>query len=234
MSARPLMTGGQRGAILELMRGLEALVFDLDGTLIDSTQAVTTAYREAVLHRGGRRYEAAEIVAAYAVGPPLALLTHLLGRTADDADLVAYHTCLAELIDRVVVYPGVREALRDLQAAAVPLAVFTGGSSRAARIMLEGTGLAAHFAVVVGGDQVARPKPEPDGVERACRLLGVEPRCAGYVGDSPLDLEAARRSGACAIASAWGHLYRPDAPADVVVGHPGELLALSGRPAIGG
>ena len=209
-----------------MIADLRALVFDMDGTLIDSTQAVTSAYRQAVLQGGGRKYETSEIVAAYPVGPPLAILTHLLGRASGDADLLAYHTFLAELTDLVGVYPGIREALRELQAANVPLAVFTGGSSRAARIILEGTGLARHFAVVVGGDEVARPKPEPDGVERACHMLGVDPRHAGYVGDSPFDLEAARRSGARAIASAWGHLYVPDAPSDVAVSHPRELLGL--------
>jgi HAD superfamily hydrolase (TIGR01509 family) len=208
------------------MAGLRALVFDMDGTLIDSTEAVTTAYRDAVLRRGGRRYDAGEIVGAYGLGPPLAILTHLLGRSADDADLGAYHTFLAELVGLVVVYPGIREALGDLRAAAVPLAIFTGASSRAAHVVLAGTDLAEYFAVVVGGDQVARPKPAPDGVELACRRLGVEPRSAGYVGDSPLDLEAARRSGARAIASAWGHLYVPDAPSDVTVSDPRELLAL--------
>jgi phosphoglycolate phosphatase/AHBA synthesis associated protein len=56
-------------------------------------------------------------------------------------------------------------------------------------------------------------------------MLRVEPRCAGYVGDSPLDLEAARRSGARAIASAWGHLYISDAPSDVVVRSGGDADA---------
>ena len=209
-----------------MIADLRALVFDMDGTLIDSTQAVTSAYRQAVLQGGGRNYEPGAIVAAYPVGPPLAILTHLLGRAAGEADLLAYHTSLAGLTDLVGVYPGIRDALGDLQAANVPLAVFTGGSSRAARIILGGTGLARHFAVVVGGDEVARPKPEPDGVKLACDMLGVELKDAGYVGDSPLDLEAARRSGARAIASAWGHLYMADAPSDVAVSHPRELLRL--------
>jgi len=75
---------------------------------------------------------------------------------------------------------------------------------------------------------VARPKPWPDGIEQACRELGVAPGDAAYVGDAPNDLEAARRSGALAVAAGWGHQFRPDEPADLVAPTPGDLLALLG------
>jgi HAD superfamily hydrolase (TIGR01509 family) len=205
---------------------LKALVFDMDGTLFDSTETVTEAYREAVIRGGGPSCATDEVVAAYPLGPPNAILSHLLGRPCNPTDLQAYHALLERLADRVVVYPGVAETLESLGAIGVPLAVFTGASRQAAGIVLAGAGLLGHFSVVVGGDQVDRPKPQPDGVERACALLGVERPSAGYVGDSPLDLEAARRSGARAIAAGWGHLFVPDTPADVVMFEPRELLAL--------
>jgi HAD superfamily hydrolase (TIGR01509 family) len=205
---------------------LRALVFDMDGTLFDSTAAVTEAYREAVLRGGGRPCAPEEVVAAYPLGPPAAILTHLLGRPCEAADLRTYHVLLERLTDRLMVYPGVPETLHALAAKGVPLAVFTGASHQAARIVLAGAGLLRHFSVVVGGDEIARPKPEPDGVEFACLAMGVECPSSGYVGDSPLDLEAARRSGARAIAAAWGHLFNSEAAADTVRTEPWGLLAM--------
>lgn len=206
---------------------VDAIVFDMDGTLIESHSVVPAAYRAAVLDGGGRPLTDAEIIAGYPLGPPGALLTHLLGRPATDRDLEGYHTILAALAGQVTVYPGVSELLGRL-AGAMPVALFTGASRRAAEILLDRVGLLGHFAVVVGGDEVARPKPDPAGVDLACELLGVAPRQAAYVGDSPLDLRAARRSGALAVAAGWGHQYDPREAADRIAGHPRELRSLIG------
>ena len=79
---------------------------------------------------------------------------------------------------------------------------------------------------MVGSDEVARPKPEPDGIIEACARVGLQVTDAAYVGDSMRDLEAARRSGALAVAAAWGHEHDGSAPADLVARTPGDLLAL--------
>jgi phosphoglycolate phosphatase-like HAD superfamily hydrolase len=104
--------------------------------------------------------------------------------------------------------------------------VSTGASTDAAEILLGAAGLSRFFDVVVGGDEVALPKPAPDGIRLACERLGVRPRNAAYVGDADVDLEAARRAGAVAIAAGWGHLYRPGHEADRVLRRPGELAML--------
>lgn len=203
------------------------IVFDMDGTLIESHEVVPAAYRAAVLAGGGPERTDAEVIAGYSLGAPVDLLTHLLGRPATEADLAAYHDHLAALAERVTVYPGVAEVLAEV-AARVPVGLFTGASHRAAEILLDRAGLLGRFEVVLGGDQVPRPKPAPDGVELACRRLGVPPGRAAYVGDSPLDLRAARDSGAVAVAAAWGHQYDPTEAADVSAARPGDLLALLG------
>ena len=208
-----------------MSRPVDAVVFDMDGTLIESHEVVPAAYRAAVRAGGGPSYTDAEVIAGYSIGSPIDLLTHLLRRPASGADLDRYHTELHALAGRVRVYPGVADALARI-AARVPVGVFTGASHRAAEILLDRAGLLGHFQVVLGGDQVERPKPAPDGVDAACRRLGVPPGRAAYVGDSPLDVRAARRSGAVAVAAAWGHQYDPDEPADLSLTRPGELLAL--------
>jgi phosphoglycolate phosphatase/AHBA synthesis associated protein len=156
------------------------------------------------------------------------MLTHLLGRDATDEDVDRYLRRLDEGGPGVEVYPGIEGALEALHGR-IPLAVYTGASTRAAELLLVACGLRGWFDLVVGADRVARPKPWPDGIELACLELGVPSKEAAYVGDAPADLEAARRSGALAVAAGWGHLYSPDEPADVVAATPADLVALVER-----
>ncbi|MEV1147184.1 HAD-IA family hydrolase [Micromonospora sp. NPDC049799] len=206
---------------------LTGLVFDMDGTLIESHAAVPAAYRATVLAGGGREHTDEEIIAGYSLGAPVDLLSALLGRRATEEDMARYHQELAAAADRVTVYPGVADLLAEA-ARRVPVGLFTGASAEAARILLGRTGLAEHVAVIVGGDEVDRPKPDPEGVLLACRRLDVAPGQIAYVGDSPLDLGAARGAGALSVAAGWGHMYDPAAPADLTVAEPGDLLSLLG------
>jgi phosphoglycolate phosphatase-like HAD superfamily hydrolase len=212
-----------------MTRALAAIVFDMDGTLFDSKAVVPDSYISAIRGLGGPTYEREEIIGAYPVGPPRAMLGHLLGRDFTEEDLEVYYALLGKSAAAVEVYAGMPESLEALSAR-LPLAVYSGASTRACRILLEATGLATFFQVVLGADEVARPKPAPDGIVEACRRLGVGPARSAYVGDAPYDLEAARRSAAMAVAAGWGHLYRPGLPADVVVEHPVDLLGLVTRP----
>jgi len=203
---------------------VSAVVFDMDGTLIDSTSCVTAAYRDAVLAAGGEEYTANEVVALYPKGPPRTILGLLLRRVATARDERLYLDALQRHRSSIAVYDGVIDVLEMLVAASVPIAVFTGASSTAARQLLADAGLVDLFAFVLGSDAVTRPKPAPDGILRACALLAVAPVNTAYVGDSPLDLEAARRSGAMAIAAGWGHLFDPTANSDLVAMSPREVL----------
>lgn len=205
-------------------RRLSAIIFDMDGTLVDSTRAVTTAYIDTVRDLGGPGYRPQDVVDAYSLGPPGTILAHLLRRPCSPGDIAAYHRQLVRSAVHVTVYPGIRQALQELARGTV-LAVFTGASEAAADIILRNAGLRDFFRVVVGGDGVSRPKPHPEGVLRVCALLDTDVARVAYVGDSPLDLACARSSGALAVAAAWGHLYDRAAPADVVVAEPGQLPA---------
>jgi HAD superfamily hydrolase (TIGR01509 family) len=202
----------------------KAVAWDMDGTLVDSGVAVPAAYAAAVLRLGGRAVGADEVIAAYPLGPPEVILPHLAGRALTAADMEAYYAELARATVRP--YPGVAGALAALRAAGQPVAVFTGASHRAATMLLAAAGLSAD--VLVGGDQVRRPKPAPDGLIRLAAGLGIRPGDLAYIGDSPGDLRAARAAGSHAAAAAWGHLYDPAEPADSVLTRPGEALALLG------
>ena len=215
-SSRPLvMPPGRR---------LKAVVFDMDGTLIDSATVIPDSYIACVKELGGRLYTREQVIDAYSVGPPEAMLTHLLGRPSTSDEVDDYHNRLRMAAHGVRVYDGVNEALSELEQM-VPLAVFTGASIRACRILLDAAGLISHFKALVGADEVTRSKPHPDGIFAACARLGVEASAAAYVGDSANDLEAARRSEALALAAGWGHLYRPGVASDAVLSDPRDLLS---------
>jgi HAD superfamily hydrolase (TIGR01509 family) len=202
---------------------LRAIVFDMDGTLLDSHGRVVDAIDGTLRSLGENRRSREEIAACLFTGPARSILTHLLRRAATDEDVAVYHALLAEHAPRAPVYPGIEEALRAL---ATPAAVFTGASIRSAEILLSAAGLGRHFAAIVGGDQVDRVKPAPDGLVMVSGLLGVRPDETAYVGDSPTDLACARAAGSLAVAAGWGELYDPLVVADVVLSDPAELLGL--------
>jgi HAD superfamily hydrolase (TIGR01509 family) len=199
-----------------------ALVWDMDGTLLDSAAAVPAAFAAALIRIGGPVVSAAEVVAAYPLGTPEVILARLAGRPVTAREMEAYYRELAAVSVRP--YPGVRGAVAALRARGAALAVFTGASTRAAVTLLASAGLTADL--LIGGDQIGRPKPAPDGLVLAASRLGTEAADLAYVGDAPADLRAARAAGSHAAAAAWGHLYDPAEPADSVLAAPAEALRL--------
>jgi HAD superfamily hydrolase (TIGR01549 family) len=205
--------------------GLEALIWDMDGTLFDSSAVVPGAFIAALEASGVHGVSPNAVIAVYGLGPPAVLLEHFLKRRATGEEIDRYHHELEVSARATAVYPGISEVVERLKLR-VRLAVFTGASIRAATILLAATGLDEHFAVVVGGDEVRHAKPAPDGVLEACRRLGVAPANAAYVGDARVDLEAARRAGVVAIAAGWGHMYSSAAVADAMAQSPADLEAI--------
>lgn len=198
------------------------LVWDMDGTLLDSTLVVPEAFIAAVNELGGSRPDHEQVVAAYSLGVPEVILAHLLDRPLSTGDSEAYYRRLHGAVLRP--YPGVATTLAALRAARHKVVVFTGAAVRGAHILLEAAGV--EVDVLVGGDLIEHPKPAPDGLYLAAQLLGVEATELAYVGDARVDLMSARAAGACAIAAGWGHLYDSAAPADLTLTRPQDVLAL--------
>lgn len=202
-----------------------AVVFDMDGTLIESTSCVVGAYQAAVAAGGLPAPTAAAVVEAYPLGPPRAILTHFLGRPATVADEDAYLVALRDGCHLIRVYEGIVEALAELSDRR-RLAVFTGASAAAAQVLLDEVGLRSQFHAVVGGDEVRRAKPHPDGILLALDRLGVPAAEAAYVGDSPADMGAANAARTNSISAAWGHQYDPSCQSDLVAATPRDLVTL--------
>ncbi len=198
------------------------LVWDMDGTLIDSSVAVPAAYVAAVRRLGGPPVTPQQVVASYPIGPAEALLPHLLGRDLAAGESEAYYDELTSATVRP--YPGVADVLSALRARGHLVAVFTGASHRAAAMLLTGAGIAVD--VLVGGDEVRHVKPAGDGLLLAARRLGIAASAVAYIGDAPNDIGAARAAGSLSAAAAWGHQYDAAVPADVTLAAPGDALAL--------
>jgi len=181
---------------------IRAVVFDLDGTLVDSATDLALAVNHALRGLGLPERPASEI--ATFVGEGAARLVERA--VAPRLDLLEPGLALwwehyrAHLLDHTRLYPGVAGLLRD---ARVPLAVHTNKPGSLARQILQGLGVQDRFAEVLGGDEAPR-KPDPSGTRELLQRLGVAPQQALYVGDSLVDLELARAVPMPLVTVTWG------------------------------
>lgn len=211
--------------------GLAAVVFDLDGVLVDSIavmrQAFQTAYAEVV---GGEQPPFEEY--RKHLGRYFPDIMRIMGLPAEmQGPFVRESNRLAH---QVRVYDGVPAMLGLLRELGVPTAVATGKSGERARALLEQLGLLDRFDVVIGSDEVARPKPAPDIVELALRVLNVAATTAVMVGDAVTDIQSAQAAGVTAAAAVWGEGEESDllrVHPDVVLRDPMEVpMLLQSRP----
>jgi len=195
----------QTTAALARLAGLEAVLFDLDGTLIDTIPLILDSFRHATQVVLGEAV--ADDVLAKNVGIPLAIQ---MGEFTDDpavADelLRAYREHnRAHHDERALLFAGTTEALAVIAGRGLPMGVVT---SKAREIALRGIDLfdlGQYFQVVISMDDVDRYKPDPFPLLKAADALGVAPGATAYVGDSPHDVDAANRAGALSIAAPWG------------------------------
>ena len=205
------------------------VVFDLDGTLVDSSRDLATAVNRAL-----RRLDPEapllpeETVRSFVGSGARVLVTRSLTRAGlphrvEDVlprFLEAYSSCL---LDTTRLYPGTLEALDRLRDRR--LAVLTNKPGDMSRTILEGLGVADRFFRVYGGGDLPARKPDPAGLQRLASEAGVPPEEAVMVGDSAIDVRTGRAAGALTAGVTWGfdaESFRLDPP-DLLVGTPGEL-----------
>ncbi len=209
-----------------------ALLLDLDGTLLDSVALILASYRHTFAVHGCDAVD--DAVLAPELGTPLAVV---LARFATDADAVpamvdtyrdhnrAHHDAMVQAYDGM---PAVVEAAAE---AGLALGIVTNKSGAAALQGLDVLGVRRHFATVVSADDVDRHKPDPEPVLRALDALDVTPDRAVFIGDSPHDLDAGAAAGVPTGAALWGPFPRtalePRRPAWWFE-HPSEVLGAIG------
>ncbi|HET6440532.1 MAG TPA: HAD-IA family hydrolase [Anaeromyxobacter sp.] len=181
-----------------------AILFDMDGTLVDTVPFILACVRHTFEGYGGGPTDA-EWTAG--IGTPLSeQLAQFTRRPEDVPVLVArYRLFWNEHHDaRTRCFPGALETVSALAAGGHPLAVVTAKTERGAMRTLEHTGLARHLRAVVGSDSCARGKPHPEPVLVALGRLGVGPAQAVLLGDSIHDILSARAAGVLALGAGWG------------------------------
>lgn len=185
----------------------EMVVFDLDGTLIDSTELILSSYRHTMRTHLGRQLPDEDWLST--MGRPLRVQLRDFAR--DEADVQAmldtYSAHNDEYHDAsIAAFPGVEVVLRTLLAAGYPLGIATSKRKEFALRGLRVSGLPVEwFGAIVTADDVERHKPDPEPLLVALSKLGCEsPGAAMYVGDSPFDMAAGRAAGMATVAVMWG------------------------------
>ena len=211
---------------------MELVVFDLDGTLIDSKLDLARAVN-ATREAAGLGPLVDEIVFSYVGNGAPVLIRKALGEGYSEEEyqraleyFLSYYR--DHMLDHTVLYPGVREALDRMRAARLRLAILTNKPVRFSRELVQGLGVGGHFAGVYGGNSFETKKPHPEGLERIMRELGGRPETTLVVGDSAVDVRTARNAGAWACGVTYG--FQPETlaeePPDVMVNGLEELAGI--------
>lgn len=201
------------------MSGIEvaALLFDLDGTLVDSAPGIAAALTQLRVERGAGPVVADTVRPWISLGAET-LVARALGEHAREpaADLARFRAVLADLpTDPTCLYSSVVETLEALGRAGFAMAVVTNKPEGLSRGLLANLHLAQHFVTVVGGDSTARPKPDPAPMHHALAALGAGPQQAMLIGDSAVDAAAARTFGMPFLLFEGGYGAGECDPADV-------------------
>lgn len=213
--------------------GVAAMLFDLDGTLLDTAPDMVGALNDVRAGEGLAPLPVSELRSAVNQGA-LGLIAAGMPHATDaqmsawkDAFLAAY----AENLSRhTAPFPGIDDVIDTLDRRRIPWGVVTNKLHRYTMPVLEGVGLAARCATIVSGDTTARSKPHPDPVQHALARVGVSAAAALYIGDAERDIASGRAAGTQTCAVRWGYFAPADAPeswgADHVIAAPEELLSL--------
>lgn len=216
---------------------IKLVIFDLDGTLIDSRLDLVHSVNAALRHIGRPELPEAVIASYVGDGAPVLIKRALGSETVDEALIrkgleyfLSYYR--AHKLDHTTVYTGIPEALSAIQKSSngVPrqLAVLSNKPVVPSRVIVDALGLGQFFSQVYGGNSFSTKKPDPEGALKLLAEYGVQPQHAAIVGDSHVDVNTGRNAGIVTIGVTYGFAPHTlvDDPPDVLVDHPGELSTL--------
>lgn len=207
--------------------GVRALIFDLDGTLIDSKLDLALSVNATLEHMGRAALPHPRIYGYVGNGAPR-LIEQALGPGASPAEcdkglafFLSYYR--KHMLDNTVTYPGVREGLAALEG--LTMAVLTNKPVRFSQAIVDGLGLSSYFRAVYGGNSFETKKPDPAGTNVLLREFGITPREAMVVGDSEVDVQTARNAGtwACGVTYGLGADRLAEYPPDLLIDSIEEL-----------
>jgi phosphoglycolate phosphatase len=213
----------------------DLLIFDLDGTLIDSKRDLADSVN-AMRAGMGLAPLADERVYSYVGNGAQVLVRRALADVTpamDEAAIERAHRYFLEyyrehMLDATTLYPGVREALDRLHSARVPMAVLTNKPVRFSALLIQRLQLEPHFFRIYGGNSFEEKKPNPMGIDRLVQESGADRARTVMVGDSAVDVLTARNAGVSACGVTWG--FQPetfaDVPPDFIIDDMGALAEM--------
>lgn len=210
------------------------IVFDLDGTLIDTAPDLVDTLNVLLARKGLApvSYDAARNMIGGGARAMIARGLEAEGRTVVPADLdrmfaefIAHYS--HHIADRSRPFPGLVDALDELEAAGFRFAVCTNKLERLSRILLDALKLSSRFATICGQDTFGVQKPDPEVLRRTIAAAGGSPRHAIMIGDSLTDIRTARAAGVPVIAVDFGYSERPvsEYGPDRIISHFAQLPA---------
>jgi phosphoglycolate phosphatase len=221
---------------------IKLLIFDLDGTLIDSRLDLVHSVNAALRHIG-RPELADDVIASYVGdGAPILIQRALGGEAVDEALIrkgleffLSYYR--AHKLDHTTVYPGIAEALAAIRTGSngTPrqMAVLSNKPVIPSRAIVEALGLGSFFRHVYGGNSFGTKKPDPEGARKLLEEATSRPEETAIIGDSHVDIETGRNAGLWTVGVTYGFAPHTleETPPDVLVDSPAELAQLfSPRP----
>ena len=214
---------------------LRAVLFDLDGTLVDSAPDLCHAVNRVLADLGRPSVPLSRLRQVVSKGGRAMLSVALPDLSEHErepllAPFLAYYA-EALAVDSVL-FPGIAELLAAIEARGLRWGIVTNKPEGLAVGVVEGFGWTQRCAVLVGGDTLPQRKPDPAPIRLACERLGIAPGEAIYVGDDERDIVAARAAGMVSVAALWGYREPGDDPstwrADHACQDAGELLSRPG------
>jgi pyrophosphatase PpaX len=182
------------------------VLFDLDGTVIDSGAIILASMRHAAKEVLGVEPPEDELMAAVG-GPGLEAQMRALAPDRVEELVVSYRAHNEPLHDELVCCEGVDDVLVRLKDEGRRLGIVSAKRRATIELAFAKIPLAHLFDVVVGGDETTRHKPQPEPLLLAAERLGVDPADCAYVGDSPFDIRAAKAAHMHAVAVSWGGIH---------------------------
>jgi len=179
------------------------IIFDLDGTLVDTLEPTFRCFQAAVAPALGRMPTREEILDRF--GPAdHQIVSEWAGPEHAEAAVKRLYACYETAFANSGPFPGIVEVIRELGRRGKLTAIFTGRGRVSTDAILRGMGLCDLFDAIVTSDEVLRPKPAPDGLIKIMELLKVTPNKTVYVGDTVKDIDAARAARTGIVGALWG------------------------------
>ena len=182
------------------------VLFDLDGTIVDSGWIILASYRHATTTVLGRDYPDEVLLARVGAGDLEEQMREFDAERSEELAR-AYREFYAPLHSELQAFPGMLELLRRLDEEGRTLGIVSAKRHDIVQLALDALGFGETLDIVVGSDEAPRGKPHPDQIRLALNRLGADPDQTAYVGDAPFDVAAAKAAGVYAVGVTWGGIH---------------------------